>query len=395
MIKVQKMRRLFEAAKRDKTPERFFSEVGAALESKQLRPDDFSIRQLFENFVEGGREAVDSWNPRHGGGDGGVSMQLLEEMGAVTSGGFAKISGQIIYNAILDAYQMEAFVFSPMVRTIPTMFNGERIAGISRIADNAEIVDEGRRYPEAGVSEDFIDTPMTTKRGMIVSLTKEAVFFDRTNVLTQRCSEVGEFLGLSKEKRIIDAVIDENTTAARYKWKGTTYANFQSTSPWINLTTGNALADFTNIDKAEQTMAAITDPYTGEPILVDPTDLIVPRGLLYTARRIVSAPDIDVITPGYETSGNPTITKSKNPVKAYTIVSSNLLTARMGTKTSWYIGNINKAVGYMENWPLTTIQAPANSEVEFTNDIVMRWKSSERGAAAVLEPRYLDKSTVA
>jgi hypothetical protein len=47
----------------------------------------------------------------------------------------------------------------------------------------------------------------------------------------------------------------------------------------------------------------------------------------------------------------------------------------------------------MENWPLAVVQAPANSEVEFTHDIVLRWKASERGAAATLEPRYMARST--
>jgi hypothetical protein len=46
----------------------------------------------------------------------------------------------------------------------------------------------------------------------------------------------------------------------------------------------------------------------------------------------------------------------------------------------------------MENWPLSVVQAPANSEVEFTQDVVLRWKASERGAAATLEPRYMQKN---
>ena len=47
----------------------------------------------------------------------------------------------------------------------------------------------------------------------------------------------------------------------------------------------------------------------------------------------------------------------------------------------------------MENWPITVTQAPANSEAEFNQDIVLRFKASERGAAAVIDPRYVVKST--
>jgi hypothetical protein len=390
MMQIPKLRRLYEAAVKDRMPDKFFDEFGEALRRKQVVADEFSIRALFEQFVPGGREMVDSWSPRHGGGQ---STLLLEEAGAVTSGAFSRISGQLMYSAILDAFRSEQFVFSSLVRTIPTQFSGEKLAGISRIGDEAEIVGEGRPYPQVGVSEDYIETPATTKRGLIVSLTKEAVFYDRTNVLMQRCREVGEFLGLNKEKRIIDCVIDENATAHRYKWKGTTYATYQASSPWINVTATNALVDWTNVDKAEQTMANLVDPYTGEPILVTPRHLVVTRQLLYTARRVVNATEIRVNTPGYATSGNPTETVTTNPVVGYQIVSSILLAARMATDTNWFVGDIGRAFAYMENWPISVVQAPSNSEVEFTQDIVMRWKASERGAAATLEPRYMHKST--
>lgn len=392
MIRVPKLRRLYEAAVKDRAPDKFFDEFDEALRTKQVRLDEFSIRQLFEHFIPDGREIVDSWSPRHGG-SGAINLPLLEESGAVTAGAFSRISGQLVYSEILDSFQSEQFAFSPLVRTIPTQFSGEKLAGITRIGDEAEVIGEGRPYPQAGVSEDYIETPATTKRGLIASLSKEALFYDRTNVLTQRCREVGEFLGLNKEKRVIDCVIDENTAAHRYKWKGTTYPTYQPSTPWVNVTATNALVDWTDVDNAEQTMANLVDPYTNEPILVMPRHLVVTRQLLYTARRVVNATEIHVSTPGFATTGNPTETITSNPVQGYQIVSSVLLAARMATDTNWFIGDLSRAFAYMENWPLTVIQAPSNSEVEFTHDIVMRWKASERGACATLEPRYMHKST--
>jgi hypothetical protein len=64
----------------------------------------------------------------------------------------------------------------------------------------------------------------------------------------------------------------------------------------------------------------------------------------------------------------------------------------LANKGTWFIGDVTKAFAYMENWPLSVVQAPANSEVEFTHDIVLRWKASERGAAATLEPRYMARN---
>jgi hypothetical protein len=39
------------------------------------------------------------------------------------------------------------------------------------------------------------------------------------------------------------------------------------------------------------------------------------------------------------------------------------------------------------------VQAPANNEAEFTQDIVMRFKASERGVCAVMNPRFVVQST--
>ena len=71
-------------------------------------------------------------------------------------------------------------------------------------------------------------------------VTKEAIFFDRTNLVLGRAAEVGEVLGLNKEKRLIDLVIGETNN---YKWKGASYDTYQSSTPWINVLTGNELAD--------------------------------------------------------------------------------------------------------------------------------------------------------
>ncbi len=59
-------------------------------------------------------------------------------------------------------------------------------------------------YPSLGFGEDYIETPSTSKRGFIVPVTREAIFFDRTNLVLSRAAEVGEVLGLNKEKRLLD-----------------------------------------------------------------------------------------------------------------------------------------------------------------------------------------------
>ena len=368
-----------------------------AIEQRHLRPSDFSIAELFETFVEDGRELRHSYNPNKSG------THLVEAGGAaVSTAKFSNIFGQISYTATLEAFQDEEYVFTKLIPPESTKFNGQKVPGMAKIGDEAEVVDEGQPYPIAGVSEDYIETPATKKRGLEVDVTKEAVFFDNTGLLLTRCADVGHFLGLNREKRAIDCLIDENAGAVsmtagghRYHWRGTSYASYQTSTPYDNVTASATLVDWTDLDEAEQTLAGILDPFTGEPISNTPTDMVVTRQNLWTAQRIVNATEITVVTPGYATTGNPTETKARNPVSRVTIHSSQLLAARMVTDTTWYLGTIAKYAKYMENWPITVTQAPAGNSDDFNRDIVQKFKCSERGQYATIEPRVMNESTVA
>ena len=94
-----------------------------------------------------------------------------------------------------------------------------------------------------------------------------------------------------------------------------------------------------------------------------------------------------------------TQTIAANHLTSYRVESSRLFKARMAAASiatsTWYAGDFRRAFAYMENWPITVTQAPENSEAEFNQDIVLRFKASERGAAAVIEPRAVVKSTAA
>src|SRR4051794_12513712 len=105
-VKVKKLRSLFESAVADErrsgvqrpTGTRFFSDLKEAFDKGELKPADFSIRGLLEEFLmddQGrpcGREIVDSWNPRHGGGSEGENLTQLLEGGAVMASAFSNIT---------------------------------------------------------------------------------------------------------------------------------------------------------------------------------------------------------------------------------------------------------------------------------------------------------------
>jgi hypothetical protein len=383
-LKYRELKRRYELDGAEQT----VTHLSEALREGHLKPEDFSIRDLAEALVPDGREWVRLLDPRSASG-----VSVLESSDGVDVTAFLNITGQVIYSKIMEAYTQEAFVVSKLVDTIPTRLDGEKIPGISRVADMIDAVGPGMPYPHLGFGEDYIETPSTTKRGFIVPVTKEAIFFDRTHLVLSRAAEVGEVLGLNKEKRLIDLAIGVTNN---YKWNGTIYNTYQTSTPWINSLSTNELVDWTNVDKAEQLFADILDPNTGEPVLVSGTTVLVMPAYRHAAHRVFAAAELT-----FTAAGSATATVAANPLVGYRVFDSRLAYRRIiasgiaaaTAKKYWFVGDFRRAFAYMENWPITVTQAPLGSEAEFNSDIVLRFKASERGAAAVINPRYVVKNT--
>lgn len=360
----------------------FESFVDQGLREGRINHNHISIQALFCAFVERGRDVMfELLDPRR------PSSVTLQEANVDTAA-FANIQGQIIYNRLLAGYQNPAFIGDRLVETIPTPFNGEKIAGISNLGDTAATVNEGAVYPDAVVGEDYITTPATTKRGMIVNVTKEAVFFDRTGDVLRQSGTVGFDLGLNREKRILAVVVGVTNNYSR---KGfgveNTYQSAVSLPDvdWINIKATNGFTDWESIEAAKALLDAMLDPNTGEPMATDIPQIVVPEALRTRADLVIGATQVR--------TGTDPVTLSPNPFATKQVESNQFVDAAQSNGTTWYCGNFKRAFAYMENWPITVTQSLMGSEAEFTKDIIARYKASERGNAAVIDPRYVIKNT--
>lgn len=362
---------------------------------KSRNPGNFSLKQLFIHTVEDGNQLIEEFNPSHEN-----DINFMEAGGssqAVSTQDFSNITGQIFFTMAKESFENPMFIHGQLMNDQPTVLNGEKIPGISKIGDLSEAIGEGDPYPRMKPSEEYIETPQTTKRGGVVEVTKEALFFDRTGVLLDRCSSLGDVIGFNKEKRCIDLALGITNS---YKYNGTaidTYGDSSGNHNWDNLAASNALADWTDIETAELLFDAMTDPITGEPIMLRGRQVVVPTALLHTARRILSATEINygLDNGGVTTAVNTTRTSSPNPLagSGYEIVSNAYVKARTTSATTWYVGDFKRAFVYMENWGLTAAKLGANSHMDFDRDVVAAYKVSERGVPAVKEPRYVVKAT--
>lgn len=363
--------------------------LARALQEGKIKAEEFSLRELAETFI--GPEWVKALQPSQGG----ELVSFLEAGEAVSVTTFSNITGQIIYNQLIEAYQQAGMIGMDLVRVVPTRLSGERIAGISQVKEEGQDIHEGMPYPSASVGEDYIDTPVTTKRGMIIPITREAIFFDRTGLILDRARTIGERLGMEREAKILRTILGVDNS---HVWRGTSYNTYQTSTPWNNdvQAAANALTDWTSIDTILNKFTETVDPDTGRPIVIGGMQLLVMPSKLMTARRIVNATEIRE-----GTSSLATVTISANPVSGIMGVYSSAV-ARQELVTSgvsaadaatyWFLGDFKRAFMWMENWPLTVVQAPSNSEAEFTQDIVTRFKASYRGVTAVKQPRAVQRA---
>ena len=400
------LREMKEYAKLD--PEGLVYTINEGLSRKDNRPEDFSIAHLAESLIPAFNELKQDY--RSGQGFGSSALQLFQQSGHLLEAGpvkasqFLAISGQIVYSKVLEYYEAEEFTFTKEIPEWPSPFQNttEKVAGISKLGNDIGVVAEGDEYPTAGPVEDYIELPAASKRGERVQLTWEAVFNDRTGDLLKRSADVGYVHGYAKETRAIDSIVDENTGAKsiltgghRYHWRGTSYATYQATSPWDNVTATNALVDWTNIQNAELTLSRIVDPNTGLTILIQPDTVMVTKQLEYTARYVIQATSLAVNAGGYNASTTVTRHELANFLPKYRILTSRLLETRMATDTSWLLGNLKKLVANKMCRPMKVDSAPDTHPDNFDREIINQWKVSEVSNFVVVDPRMMTESTVA
>lgn len=380
-----------------------YQRLDECLQQRLVKPEDFSLRELAEAFC--GYNWVARLNPKN------LSRfsqaDVMEAGEGVDVSAFAHITGQLFFNKIMQGWENAALIGEKLVETIPTKLDGEIMPWIGHVRQEGEEVHPGEPYPEASFGERYINTPRTQKQGMILSVTKEAVFFDLTGQFLRAAGEVGYRLGYNKEKLILRTVSGIDNSYQLNGSSANTYLTSAGASPnnYVNALASTPLIDWTSINQFYIQAAKITDPDTGNPIQSEPKQLLVMPDNLFTARRIVGASEVRSTYPGYSASspaapGNVQMVSS-NPVPNLEVMTSSILRQLVVANLAggndangsayWFIGDFKRSFAWMENWPLQAVQAPANNEKDFEQDIVARYKASYRGVPAVLDPRYVQK----
>lgn len=350
-----------------------------------LKLSDISIRGLFEALVPDGREAVRLLEPGRPVG--------LFETDAVKTGDFTNILLHALSGEVLRIHDNVDLIWSGITTTVNTNLERERIPGIGGLGDAAELVNESDPYPIVGEAAEYVDTPITQKRGFIVPITKEAIFFDRTNLVQARAQQAAEWMAINKEKRVISVAVGATNN---WNYNGTAYNTYQTgggSELFDNTVTSNAFVSWKNIRAADRKFADLTDPITGEPIQIGNSRVIVcDPEIAMDVRRVVGATEIRE-QQSSDPDSRTNITLSANPVSGISVLVSPHVGDLAADANEWFYGDPMRAFRYFQNWGITTDTAGRGSSLDFHNDIVVQYKVSERAVAGVENPRYMMKNT--
>ncbi len=386
-------------------PRGFYETITGLLDEGELKPGDFSVRQLWEACVGPTHQTLPHYAARQRAYvtdiDQLASLHTEADLGTNL---FQTVTGALIARRVIDAYnQADGFIGDQLVTVEPSSVKNERMAGFTAAQGPKEVL-EGQPYEEASFADKYVTT-VESKKGRIVSVTEEAVHFDQTNELLRRAAMIGQATRLEREKTIVRGCIDADyvaSTSGVYRPSGTLeqlYPTDGSNRNYIgvgNTTSGSpfnavrALADWTDLDfvlrfHATQVKDDRHGPESGEPIVWMPRIMLVPKNKELTALRIVTATTVTKLT-GTDTQR----TEFRNPFGGVYQVLASPFVDNVSVD-DWYLGDFKRQFIWKEIWPVQVFRQTREDDAGFERDVVARYKVRYYGGINALDERHVVK----
>lgn len=379
--------------------EGFYHKVCTLLNEQQLNVDDFSYYELADAC---GVLPVLRRGPELAVAAESTTALLRESNPGVGTNLFQVVTAELIGRKVIEGYEDDsAFIGDQLVTVMPSRYRNQKIAGFKALAGPTEVA-EGHPYEESTFEEKYVTTE-EAKRGRILSINEELIAFDQTGEINRRAMAMGYYLRQERERTIVRAVTDADSTAGNYVYRPdgtgeTLYAGDGSNYNWIgdgnttstDFNTAVPLADWTDVEEALEYRATEVkdDRIDGEsrPIVVPARQMLVPESLRGTAQRIANATEISI------TNGS-TETKSVNPLRGNIEVLSSPFIDEQGGQAAndWYLGDFRRQFVWTEVWPVQTFLQRAESAAGFDRDVVLRVKVRYYGGLSAVDTVFVTK----
>lgn len=361
----------------------------------KVKPNNFSIRRLFDELVDG--------------------VSLSDEPKRVAEGintsAFPTIARKIIHKDIIDEYDLALGKVAHLVRESEAIHTDEELVAGFTAGDTEPLIRrQGMAYEETDFGEKDWKV-ILADFGRMISLTREVIYEDRTGDVLKRAKDIGRAAGQHKAKLIVytataqPRLVFEEALFGGAIFKGTTLTQatavaattdlYSETHATLtggdgqvnkNLLVSHALVDYTDIDTVYQTFAAMVDE-AGNPIDVAPSTMLIAPGYKATAYKIIKA-DL-LMARGSTDLANISM---YNPIRDIGAGELDIISSiYMPVATDWYVGDFAKQLLWLNVFAPATASQGASSELAFTNQIVARFRFSYHGGVGHTDWRYIIK----
>ena len=383
-------------------PAAFYDRARDLLDAGDLAPDDFSLRRLAEACgVLGGPAGANFAALKEDRGDGPPAALLAESAPAARTDLFRVVTAELLARKVSEGYAAAAgLIGDSLVTVVRANGRGSKIAGFTALAGPTD-VPEGHDYEESTFAEKFV-TSSEAKRGRILSVSEELIYFDQTGEVYRRAVRLGEGLRQERERTIVRAVADAESAAHPVYRPGGVgvplYAADGShrnrVGPGNTTSPGYAdavpLADWAALDAARAYRATevLDDRVDGErrPVLAPATQVLVPESLAGTARGVVEATEIRRTNAAGET------TVAGNPHRRLEVLSSPFLD-ELGPagRRDWYLGDFKRQFVWTEVWPVQTFLQRSDGPAAFERDVALRVKARYFGGVSATDTAFVTR----
>ncbi len=330
----------------------FTSRVMGLVKEGKLSLADFNFRELWEALVEAQAHRLG---------------QDVEE--TVHSSAFPNISGEILSAAMIEGYNMFPTDAMNLVRVVPSNMKTELSAGWTPVGAIRPIKEKGN-YEEVEAPDEKVVLTDNNKHGGVISLTREAIKFDKTQQLVGKARGIGTEAARYKSQLILEGVIDKNSNVYN---RGTLYtgANARSGADSALGTTGYEKADLALMNMVDERSNPIW-------VLGDRQVMMVPTALKSLAWKLKN----NEYGPAGTALGND---------KNYAQNQFDIVVNPYQTNTArWHLGAFARQFVWFEVWPLETFfRTGSEHEDGFFRDVVVQAKVGFFGGVGALDNKYV------
>jgi hypothetical protein len=207
----------------------------------------------------------------------------------------------------------------------------------------APIVSENDSYPEVKMDLDSVITVRNSKRGYIISVTEEMIYFDRIGVIRQIVDKMARSMAVTKQQLVFNML----TTTGNYTRNSTTGDND------VGANTQTLTFSPDNIIEAASIITTAKDRKSGVYMMARPSRLVVGARLEYAAKQLLFSPELRRV--GGNTTNEVYGTGTSNPLRGLV---TDIIVDPFMQSFSWALFDPSGAPFVLQQvWPLQMLTA--------------------------------------